>query len=152
MSTAEEHEALTEAPLMSHLLELRTRLLRAVMCVIILAVPCVYFADTLFEVLAAPLVAKLPTDGQIIATSATSGFMAPFKLAIFVAVFLSMPYVLHQAWAFVAPGLYKNEKRFAVPLLVSSVVLFCVGILSLTRWCFRRCLRSSRRPRRQASP
>lgn len=129
MNTEHEKEELGEAPLMSHLLELRTRLLRAIVCVAIVAIPCVYFADNLFDFLAAPLVAKLPADGQIIATSVTSGFMAPFKLAIFVALFLSMPYALHQAWAFIAPGLYKNEKRFAVPLLISSIVLFCVGIL-----------------------
>nr|WP_298720859.1 twin-arginine translocase subunit TatC [uncultured Steroidobacter sp.] len=122
-------EKLTEAPLMSHLLELRTRLLRAVICVFILAIPCLYFSNTLFEVLSAPLVAKLPADGQLIGTSVTSGFMAPFKLAIFVAVFLSVPYTLYQAWAFVAPGLYRSEKRFAIPLLISSVVLFVVGIV-----------------------
>lgn len=121
-------EKFTAAPLMSHLLELRTRLLRAVICVVILAIPCLYFSNTLFEVLAAPLVAKLPAGGQLIGTSVTSGFMAPFKLAIFVAVFLSIPYTLYQAWAFIAPGLYRSEKRFAVPLLVSSVVLFVVGI------------------------
>lgn len=121
-------EKFTEAPLMSHLLELRTRLLRAVVCVVILAIPCLYFSNALFEVLAAPLVEKLPAGGQLIGTSVTSGFMAPFKLAIFVAVFLSIPYTLYQAWAFVAPGLYRSEKRFAVPLLVSSVVLFVVGI------------------------
>jgi sec-independent protein translocase protein TatC len=119
---------LAEAPLMSHLLELRTRLLRAVICVVLVAVPCVYFANTLFEFLSAPLIAKLPEGGQVIATSVTSGFMAPFKLALFVALFISIPYALHQAWAFVAPGLYKNEKRFAIPLLVSSVVLFYIGI------------------------
>ncbi len=127
MNTTDEN--LTEAPLMSHLLELRTRLLRAVVCIVIVAIPCVYFSNTLFELLSAPLIAKLPVDGQVIATGVTSGFMAPFKLAIFVAVFISVPYALHQAWAFVAPGLYRSEKRFAVPLLVSSVVLFYVGIL-----------------------
>lgn len=121
-------ENLSEAPLMSHLLELRTRLLRAVVCVALVAVPCIYFANTLFEILSAPLIAKLPEGGQVIATSVTSGFMAPFKLALFVALFMSIPYALHQAWAFVAPGLYGSEKRFAVPLLVSSVVLFYVGI------------------------
>lgn len=127
MSNTDENFA--EAPLMSHLLELRTRLLRAVTCVVVVAIPCVYFANALFEFLSAPLIAKLPEDGQLIATSVTSGFMAPFKLALFVALFVSIPYVLHQAWAFVAPGLYKKEKRLAVPLLVSSVVLFYVGIL-----------------------
>jgi sec-independent protein translocase protein TatC len=120
---------LAEGSLMSHLLELRTRLLRAVICVIVVALPCLYFSNALFEFVSAPLVAKLPENGQLIGTSVTSGFMAPFKLAIFVAVFISVPYTLYQAWAFVAPGLYKNEKRFALPLLVSSVLLFYVGVL-----------------------
>lgn len=127
MNTSDEN--LAEAPLMSHLLELRTRLLRAVVCVTIVAVPCLYFSNPLFELVAAPLVAKLPADGQLIGTSVTSGFMAPFKLALFVALFISIPYALYQAWAFVAPGLYRGEKRFAVPLLLSSVILFYVGIL-----------------------
>ncbi|MDY6948911.1 MAG: twin-arginine translocase subunit TatC [Pseudomonadota bacterium] len=126
MNDTDENHA--EAPLMSHFLELRTRLMRAVICVALVAIPCVYFANTLFEFLSAPLIAKLPEDGQVIATSVTSGFMAPFKLALFVALFISIPYALHQAWAFVAPGLYRNEKRFAVPLLISSALLFYVGI------------------------
>ncbi len=127
MSTSDEN--LPEASLMAHLLELRTRLLRAVICMFIIAIPCLYFSNTLFEFVSAPLVAKLPAGGQLIGTSVTSGFMAPFKLAIFVAVFLSVPYTLYQAWAFVALGLYRSEKQFAVPLLVSSVVLFYAGIL-----------------------
>lgn len=122
-------ETLAEGSLMSHLLELRSRLLRAVICVAIMAIPCIYFSNLLFEVLSAPLVAKLPQGGQVIATSVTSGFMAPFKLALFVALFLTIPYSLYQAWAFVAPGLYRNEKRFAVPLLISSIILFYVGML-----------------------
>lgn len=127
MSAPEEN--LAEGTLTSHLVELRSRLLKVALCMAIVAVPCLYFSNTLFEFLAAPLIAKLPQGGQVIATSVTSGFMAPLKLALFTALFLSVPYGLYQAWAFVAPGLYKREKNFTIPLLVSSVVLFYVGIL-----------------------
>ncbi|MCC6173452.1 MAG: twin-arginine translocase subunit TatC, partial [Gammaproteobacteria bacterium] len=78
--------------------------------------------------LAQPLIAKLPKDSSLIATSVISPFMTPFKLSFFVGLFLAMPVVLYQVWAFVAPGLYRHEKRFAVPLLLSSVVLFYVGV------------------------
>ena len=123
-----EPETLAEGTLISHLLELRDRLLRATIAVAILSIPCVIYADELFEFIARPLMQKLPSGASMIATNVIAPFMAPFKLAIVAAVFLAMPYVLYQAWAFVAPGLYRHEKRFALPLLLSSIVLFYGGV------------------------
>lgn len=124
----DEREHLAEGSLISHLMELRDRLLRTVIAVAVLFVPCAVFSDRLFTVVATPLIEKMPQGTSMIATSVVSPFMAPLKLALFFALFLAMPYVLYQAWAFVAPGLYKNEKRFAVPLLLSSIVLFYAGV------------------------
>ena len=123
-----EPETLAEGTLISHLLELRDRLLRATVAVAILSIPCVIYADQLFEFIARPLMQKLPSGASMIATNVIAPFMAPFKLAIVAAVFVAMPYVLYQTWAFVAPGLYRHEKRFALPLLLSSIVLFYGGV------------------------
>jgi sec-independent protein translocase protein TatC len=123
-----EPETLAEGTLISHLLELRDRLLRATIAVAILSIPCVIYADELFEFIARPLMQKLPSGASMIATNVIAPFMTPFKLAIVAAVFLAMPYVLYQAWAFIAPGLYRHEKRFALPLLISSIILFYGGI------------------------
>lgn len=126
--SAEERENLAEGSLISHLVELRDRLLRAVICVAVVFAPCAYFSNELFTLVATPLIEKMPAGTSMIATSLISPFLAPLKLALFVALFISMPYVLYQAWAFVAPGLYKHEKRFAVPLVVSSIALFYAGV------------------------
>jgi sec-independent protein translocase protein TatC len=126
--SAEEREQLAEGTLISHLIELRNRLLRAVIAVTVLFVPCALFSDRLFTLVATPLIDKLPQGAHMISTSLVAPFMAPLKLSFFVAVFLAMPYVLYQAWAFVAPGLYKHEKRFAIPLVVSSILLFYAGV------------------------
>jgi sec-independent protein translocase protein TatC len=123
-----EPETLAEGTLISHLLELRDRLLRATIAVAILSIPCVIYADELFEFIARPLMQKLPSGASMIATNVIAPFMAPFKLAVVAAVFLAMPYVLYQAWAFIAPGLYRHEKRFALPLLISSIILFYGGV------------------------
>ncbi|MEZ5497976.1 MAG: twin-arginine translocase subunit TatC [Steroidobacteraceae bacterium] len=123
-----EPEQLAEGTLISHLLELRDRLLRGVIAIAIALVPCMYFSDEIFTFVAQPLIDKLPKGATLIATSVVSPFLAPFKLAVFAAVFIAMPYVLYQIWAFVAPGLYRREKRFAVPLVFSSIVLFYVGV------------------------
>jgi len=125
---SDNSEQLAEGSLISHLLELRDRLLRAFIAVIVVFIPLAFFANELFTFVATPLIAQLPKDSSLIATSVISPFMTPFKLAFFVGLFVAMPYVLYQVWAFVAPGLYKHEKRFAVPLLVSSIVLFYCGI------------------------
>ncbi|HEX7114347.1 MAG TPA: twin-arginine translocase subunit TatC [Steroidobacter sp.] len=123
----DEREQLAEGTLISHLIELRERLIKAVLAVGIAFVPCAIFSDQLFTLIATPLLAKLPEGASMIATSVVSPFMAPLKLALFVALFIAMPFVLYQAWAFVAPGLYRHEKRFAVPLVLSSIVLFYAG-------------------------
>jgi sec-independent protein translocase protein TatC len=125
----EEPEKLAEGSLISHLLELRDRLLRALLAVVILAVPCLVFANDIFEIISEPLRAKLPQDSSLVVTNVVGGFMVPFKSAFFVALFAAMPYVLYQVWAFVAPGLYRHEKRFALPLLLSSILLFYGGVL-----------------------
>ena len=123
-----EGENLAEATLITHLLELRTRLLRAVIAIAVCFVPLAFFQNELFTLVARPLIEKLPEGTSLIATSVVSPFMAPLKLSLIVAVFIAMPYVLAQIWAFVAPGLYKHERRFALPMLASSVVLFYAGI------------------------
>ncbi len=123
-----EKEALAEATLISHLLELRIRLLRATVAVCIAFVPLAFFANELFTLIAQPLIEKLPEGTSLIATSVVAPFMAPFKLAIIAAVFVAMPYILFQVWGFVAPGLYRHERRFALPLFLTSVVLFYVGV------------------------
>jgi sec-independent protein translocase protein TatC len=125
--SVEEREQLAEGTLISHLVELRDRLLRAVIAIFVCFIPCAIFSDDLFTLIATPLMEKMPAGTSMIATSVVSPFMAPLKLSLFVALFMAMPYVLYQAWAFVAPGLYKHEKNFAVPLVVSSIVLFYAG-------------------------
>lgn len=125
---SEDRESLAEGTLISHLIELRQRLLKAVIAIFLCFIPCAFYSDKLFTFVAMPLIKKMPVGTSMIATSLISPFMAPLKLALFVAVFIAMPYVLYQAWAFVAPGLYKKEKRFAVPLVVSSILLFYAGV------------------------
>jgi sec-independent protein translocase protein TatC len=124
---APEPEKLAESSLLSHLLELRDRLLRALVATLVIAVPCLYFANEIFTWLSAPLRAQLPAGTGLIATSVVAPFMTPFKLALLAAIFFAMPVILYQVWAFVAPGLYRHERRFALPLFVSSVVLFYAG-------------------------
>jgi sec-independent protein translocase protein TatC len=123
-----EPESLAEGTLISHLLELRTRLLRAVVAVAICFTPLAFFSNQLFTLIAHPLIEKLPDGTSLIATSVVSPFMTPLKLSLVGAIFIAMPYILYQIWAFVAPGLYRHEKRFALPLFVSSVLLFYVGV------------------------
>ena len=122
-----ESGGLAEGTLISHLLELRDRLLKALVAIGICFVPCATYMNELFTFVAKPLIAKLPTGATLIATSVVAPFTVPFKLALVAAVGLAMPFVLYQIWAFVAPGLYRHERKFAVPLLVSSVLLFYVG-------------------------
>jgi sec-independent protein translocase protein TatC len=123
-----EPEPLAEGTLISHLLELRTRLLRAVVAVTVAFVPLAFLSNELFTLIARPLIEKLPEGTSIIATSVVSPFMTPLKLSLIAAIFVAMPYVLYQLWAFIAPGLYRHEKRFALPLFLSSVVLFYAGV------------------------
>ncbi|GJM10866.1 MAG: Sec-independent protein translocase protein TatC [Lysobacteraceae bacterium] len=116
-----------ELPFISHLVELRSRLLRAVVAVAVVAVALLPFANTLYGYLAGPLMRHMPENSSMIAIEVASPFLTPFKLVMVLAFVVALPYVLHQVWAFVAPGLYQNEKRFAMPLLVSSTILFYVG-------------------------
>lgn len=120
-------ESAQETRLIDHLIELRARLLRAVVGLLVVFVALLPFANRLYAWLAAPLLAKLPAGGQLIAVEVASPFFAPLKLAFFVAVVIAMPWLLYQAWAFVAPGLYQREKRLAMPLLASALTLFYTG-------------------------
>jgi sec-independent protein translocase protein TatC len=117
----------TEQPLLYHLIELRDRLLRVVLVVGVVFVALVPFANTLFSLLSGPLMAHMPDDSSMIAIEVASPFLIPFKLTLFLALFIAIPYVLYQVWSFVAPGLYKHERRLVYPLLVSSTVLFYAG-------------------------
>lgn len=117
-----------EMPLVSHLTELRSRLLRCVVAVLLLFAGLFYFAQDIYTIVSAPLRAYLPEGATMIATGVASPFLTPFKLTAWIALFLSVPVILHQIWGFIAPGLYKHEKRIAVPLLVSSIFLFYGGM------------------------
>jgi len=122
-----EEEQLAEGTLMSHLLELRSRLMKAVFAVVIVLIGLTPFSQRVFEYVSEPLRSVVP-KGELIVTKVASPFLTPFKTTFFVALFIAMPYVLFQVWQFVAPGLYRREKRFAIPLLISSILLFYVGI------------------------
>jgi sec-independent protein translocase protein TatC len=123
-----ESEPLLEGTLISHLLELRTRLMRAFLAVVLVFIPFAFYSNQLFEWLSHPLLAQLPANSMLISTSITAPFTTPLKLSFVAALVVAMPYVLYELWAFVAPGLYRHEKNFAVPLLVSAVILFYVGV------------------------
>jgi sec-independent protein translocase protein TatC len=119
---------LKEMPFTTHLLELRRHLVKIFSLIIVLFMSLAYFARDLYEILSAPLREQLPANATMIATDVTSPFMAPIRLTLFVAVFVGMPYILHQIWQFIAPGLYQRERRIAIPMLVSSVLLFYAGV------------------------
>jgi sec-independent protein translocase protein TatC len=116
------------ASLFDHLLELRTRLLRAVLGVIVVFCSLVYFAQDIYQYLAQPLLQTMPAGSQMIATDVASPFFAPFKLTIVLSIFLAMPHILYQMWSFIAPGLYRNEKKLIAPLMLGSTLLFYGGI------------------------
>lgn len=116
-----------EQPLIAHLTELRSRLINSLICVALVFVALAPFSTEIYNLIATPLLSKLPSGASMIATEVASPFLVPFKLTMYAALFISMPYLLYQIWAFIAPGLYRNEKRFAVPLLVSSILLFYTG-------------------------
>ena len=129
MSDADPDEG-HEQTFISHLVELRTRLLKAIAGVLVILVCLLPFADRLYAFIAQPLLPRLPQGSHMVAIEVASPFMTPVKLAVVVALFLAMPIVLYQLWRFVAPGLYRHEKKLAVPLLVSSVVMFYLGCAS----------------------
>jgi len=117
-----------EQTLMDHLIELRDRLLHMVLAILIVFVALFAFSEDIFTIAAEPLLALMPEGTSMIATGVTSPFLVPFKLVLLLSVLLTIPYLLHQIWAFIAPGLYRHEKRLATPLLISSVILFYCGI------------------------
>ncbi|WP_369985625.1 twin-arginine translocase subunit TatC [Thalassolituus sp.] len=117
-----------EQPLISHLVELRNRLLRAVILVLLIFGGLFYFANDLYLILVEPLSVLMPTEGQMIATGVAAPFLVPFKLTFVLAILVAVPFILHQIWAFISPGLYQHEKKFAIPLLLSSILLFYAGI------------------------
>ena len=112
----------------SHLIELRGRLLRAVVGLLIVFVALFPFADKLYHLLAAPLLSKLPQGAQMIATAVTTPFFVPMKVTMLAAFLLALPWILYQCWAFVAPGLYAHEKKLLLPLMVASLILFFIGM------------------------
>jgi sec-independent protein translocase protein TatC len=118
----------TQDTFISHLVELRDRLLRAILAVIAVFLCLFYWAKELYALLAKPLIAALPAGGQMIATDVVGVFLVPVKVAFLVAFVIALPYVLYQVWAFVAPGLYSNEKRLVLPLVVASSALFLMGM------------------------
>ena len=123
----EEEEELEESSLLSHLIELRSRLMKAAGAILLVFVGLVPFAQEVFTLVASPLMSQLPEGFTMVAIRPASPFLTPFKTAFFVALFAAMPVVIYQAWAFVAPGLYKREKKVALPLVLSSIILFYAG-------------------------
>lgn len=117
-----------QQPLISHLLELRSKLLKSIASVLLVFICSVYWANDIYHYMAIPLMQSLPLGGSMIATDVAAPFFAPFKLTLVLSFFVAVPYVLFQIWSFVAPGLYKHEKRLVMPLLFSSTVLFYLGI------------------------
>ena len=113
----------------SHLLELRTRLIRVLVCLGILSVAGIPFASQIYAFVASPLLDILPAGSSMIATQVTSPFMAPLKLVLFSALLITMPYLFYEIWMFMSPGLYKNEKSFVAPLMVSTILLFSAGVV-----------------------
>lgn len=117
-----------EMSLVQHLVELRNRILRSVLCILVVFLGLFYFANDIYTFISAPLERFLPENSSMIATEVASPFLTPFKLTFFAALFLSMPYVLYQIWLFISPALYQRERRLALPILLSSILLFYAGM------------------------
>lgn len=115
-------------PLIGHLVELRTRLLRCIICILIVLACLLYFSNDIYHIVANPLISQLPTGSSMIATDIAAPFFTPIKLTAVVSIFISIPYILYQVWGFIAPALYQHEKRLIMPLIISSTVLFYIGI------------------------
>jgi sec-independent protein translocase protein TatC len=124
-ASAEDEKELT---LIDHLVELRDRILKCVVAIVVFFLAIFYWANDIYIFVAGPVLAALPEGSNMIAIDPTAPFFAPFKLAFYVSFLLAAPYILYQMWSFIAPGLYKNEKTVAIPLFISSVVLFYGGI------------------------
>ena len=117
-----------EQPLVQHLLELRTRIIRSAVVIFVVFAGLFYFSSDIYEFISQPLRVYLPEGASMIATDVASPFLAPFKLTLVLSLFIAVPYILHQIWAFISPGLYQHEKRLAIPLLIASVLLFYGGM------------------------
>ncbi len=128
MSTKPDEKDAKEQPLVSHLVELRDRLLRCIICWFVVLLSLVYWTNPIFTFVSKPLTSVMGVGQQMIATKPLDGFLIPFTLTVMVAFFISIPYIMHQIWAFIAPGLYKNEIRITLPILISSIVLFYLGV------------------------
>ena len=128
MSDKDASEIGPDLTLIDHLIELRDRILKSVLAILILFLSLFYFANDIYTFVATPLLNVLPENMGMIAIDPTSPFFAPFKLTFYVSLFLAAPYILYQLWSFIAPGLYQNEKALAIPLFASSVILFYAGI------------------------
>lgn len=118
-----------EQPLLTHLVEMRDRLLRAVLAVLVIFLCVFYFANDLYHIVANPLIERLPEGASMISTKPAGTFFTPMKLALVMSIFAAMPFILYQIWAFVAPGLYTHERKLIVPLLFSSTLLFYAGMV-----------------------
>jgi sec-independent protein translocase protein TatC len=126
--SADTEEPGPEQSFLSHLVELRQRIVRAAIAVIVVFIPMTFFMQEIFNFLSQPMMAALPAGGKLLATGVITPFMVPLKVTLFGAFLVALPYVLWQAWAFVAPGLYRHEKRLAGPLIASSVLMFFAGM------------------------
>jgi len=115
-------------PLITHLLELRDRLLRIIAVVVVIFLSMVYFANDIYHYIAIPLTSQLPEGSSMIATGVATPFFTPIKLTIVLSIFVAIPIILHQVWAFIAPGLYKHERKLIAPLVISSAILFYAGM------------------------
>ena len=120
--------SLNDQPLIAHLIELRDRLIRILVVILLFFLAFIAFANDLYAYLADPLQSLLPEGASMIATQVASPFLAPFKLALYLSVYCGAPMILYQLWGFIAPGLYDNEKKIAGPLLISSIFLFYAGM------------------------
>jgi sec-independent protein translocase protein TatC len=123
MSTVESTQ-----PLISHLIELRNRLMRAIVAVVVVFIGLIYFANDIYEFVSSPLIERLPEGATMIATDVASPFFTPLKLTLIASIFVAVPFILYQVWAFVAPALYKHERRLIYPLMISSSLLFYCGV------------------------
>jgi sec-independent protein translocase protein TatC len=126
--TTNPTEPAPEQSFLSHLVELRQRLVRAAIAVLVIFLALTPFMKEIFDLLSKPMMAALPAGSKLLATGVITPFMVPLKVTLFSAFLIALPYVLWQAWAFVAPGLYRHEKRLAAPLIASSVLMFAIGM------------------------
>ncbi|MGL5774875.1 MAG: twin-arginine translocase subunit TatC [Aeromonas veronii] len=117
-----------EQPLISHLVELRSRLMRALAAILLVFIALIYFSNNIYDFVAQPLLSQLPEGTSMIATDVATPFLTPIKLTLVVSFFVAIPYLLYQAWAFIAPGLYQHERRLIMPLVASSALLFYAGM------------------------